>query len=69
MKYSHLLKASLAASMLLMGSTTVAQAQTSKTIDANATKAFEEKKVASKTDAKAILKQLPGNTKAQENYE
>lgn len=68
MNYRHLLKAGIAASMLLVGTGTVAQAQTTKTIDAHQS-TFADETITSKKEAKSLLKALPDNTKAQQNYD
>lgn len=70
MTYKQFVKTGVAASLLmLLGTGTIAQAQTTKTIDASEHKAFSKMEVTSKADAKALLQQLPGNNKASENYE
>lgn len=69
MKNKHLWKTSIAASLLLLlGTGTVAEAQTSKSIDSSSTKSLTKLEVSSNTEAKSILKSLPQSLDITKNY-
>ncbi len=69
MKNKQLWKTSIAASLLLLlGTGTVAEAQTSKSIDSSSTKSLTKLEVSSDSEAKSILKSLPQSLDVTKNY-